>query len=231
MHIRKSYVKQFFESWGGTWPSRGSYRVYGAITGSMCHLREGRATIWKSLLFCQCKLIWSDNKINCETFLWVHSPEVFLDLFSGSSVALLTHSSCICNSAIPPPPPPKGALLLLHLPFLINVFIVLFLILFFVCVCSGEPRHIDPIGRNCHVDPVTATRYPHFTPFREKSPYVALTWKYDSGVPLYFGKPSYEALIPFSTKPHQNAFWYNNSWLGFQKILNYVPKERENFSA
>ena len=24
---------------------------------------------------------------------------------------------------------------------------------------------------------------------------------------------------------------YNNSWLGFLKILNYVPKERENLSA
>ena len=36
---------------------------------------------------------------------------------------------------------------------------------------------------------------------------------------------------PFSTRPHQNAFWYNNSWLGFLKILNYVPKEREKISA
>ena len=36
---------------------------------------------------------------------------------------------------------------------------------------------------------------------------------------------------PFSTRPHQNAFWYNNSWVGFLKILNYVPKEREKFSA
>ena len=32
---------------------------------------------------------------------------------------------------------------------------------------------------------------------------------------------------PFSTRPHQNVVWYNNSWLGFLKILNYVPKERE----
>ena len=29
---------------------------------------------------------------------------------------------------------------------------------------------------------------------------------------------------PFSTRPHQNAFWYNYSWLD---LLNYVPKERE----
>ena len=34
-----------------------------------------------------------------------------------------------------------------------------------------------------------------------------------------------------STRPHQNVVWYNNSWLGFLKILNYVPKERENISA
>ena len=34
-----------------------------------------------------------------------------------------------------------------------------------------------------------------------------------------------------STRPHQNVFWYNNYWLGFLKILNYVPKERESFSA
>ena len=31
--------------------------------------------------------------------------------------------------------------------------------------------------------------------------------------------------------PDQNVVWYNNSWLGFLKILNYVPKEREKFSA
>ena len=32
-----------------------------------------------------------------------------------------------------------------------------------------------------------------------------------------------------STRPHQNVVWYNNSWLGFLKILNYVglPKERK----
>ena len=36
---------------------------------------------------------------------------------------------------------------------------------------------------------------------------------------------------PFSTRPHQNVVWYNNSWLGFLKILNYmyVPKERTIF--
>ena len=28
------------------------------------------------------------------------------------------------------------------------------------------------------------------------------------------------ALNPFSTRPHQNVVWYNNSWLGFLKILN-----------
>ena len=31
----------------------------------------------------------------------------------------------------------------------------------------------------------------------------------------------------FSTRPHQN----NKSWLGFLKILNYVPKEREKYTA
>ena len=30
-------------------------------------------------------------------------------------------------------------------------------------------------------------------------------------------------------RPYWNAFWYNNSWLGFLKILNNVPKEREFF--
>ena len=38
-------------------------------------------------------------------------------------------------------------------------------------------------------------------------------------------------VFPLSTRPHQNVVWYNNSWLGFLKILNYVPKEREKFSA
>ena len=38
-------------------------------------------------------------------------------------------------------------------------------------------------------------------------------------------------LSPVSTGPHQNAFWYNNSWLGVLKILNYVPKEREKSYA
>ena len=39
--------------------------------------------------------------------------------------------------------------------------------------------------------------------------------------------------LKFSTRPHQNAFWYNNSWLGFLKILNYVglPKESKKLSA
>ena len=37
---------------------------------------------------------------------------------------------------------------------------------------------------------------------------------------------------PLSTRPHQNVVWYNNSWLGFlKKNLNYVPKEREKYSA
>ena len=45
------------------------------------------------------------------------------------------------------------------------------------------------------------------------------------------GSRSYLQINPFSTRPHQNVVWYNNSWLGFLKILNYVPKERENFSA
>ena len=38
-----------------------------------------------------------------------------------------------------------------------------------------------------------------------------------------------KSINPFSTRPHQNAFWYNNSWLGFLKILNYVPKDRDFF--
>ena len=37
---------------------------------------------------------------------------------------------------------------------------------------------------------------------------------------------------PFSTRPHQSAFWYNNSWLGFvKKILIMYQKKEENFSA
>ena len=31
--------------------------------------------------------------------------------------------------------------------------------------------------------------------------------------------------------PHQTVVWCNNSWLGFLKILNYVPKEREKYTA
>ena len=39
-------------------------------------------------------------------------------------------------------------------------------------------------------------------------------------------------LNQLSTRPHQNVVWYNNSWLGFLKILNYAQKEvRETFSA
>ena len=39
---------------------------------------------------------------------------------------------------------------------------------------------------------------------------------------------------PLSTRPHQNVglvyiYIYNNSWLGFLKILNYVPKERDKY--
>ena len=34
---------------------------------------------------------------------------------------------------------------------------------------------------------------------------------------------------PFSTRPHQNVFWCNNSWLHFFFIVNYVPKERDFF--
>ena len=36
----------------------------------------------------------------------------------------------------------------------------------------------------------------------------------------------FSLLNPFSSRPHQNAFWYNNSWLGFLKILTYLSKER-----
>ena len=39
------------------------------------------------------------------------------------------------------------------------------------------------------------------------------------------------AFNPLSTRPHENVVWYNNSWLGFLKILNYVPKEREKYTA
>ena len=45
-----------------------------------------------------------------------------------------------------------------------------------------------------------------------------------------------KTLNPFSTRPHQNVVWHNNSWIGFLKILNYictlyVPKEREKIPA
>ena len=42
---------------------------------------------------------------------------------------------------------------------------------------------------------------------------------------------SFVLLSPFSPRPHWNAFWYNDSGLGFLKILNYVPKEREKLCA
>ena len=32
----------------------------------------------------------------------------------------------------------------------------------------------------------------------------------------------WDVSFPLSTRPHQNVVWYNNSWLGFLKILNYV---------
>ena len=34
---------------------------------------------------------------------------------------------------------------------------------------------------------------------------------------------------PLSTRPHQNVVWYNNSWLGFLKIMNYVPKKERKY--
>ena len=40
---------------------------------------------------------------------------------------------------------------------------------------------------------------------------------------------TFAPLNPLSTRPHQNVVWYNNSWLGFLKMLNYVPNERKNF--
>ena len=40
-----------------------------------------------------------------------------------------------------------------------------------------------------------------------------------------------QIINPLSTRPHQDVVWYNNSWLGFLKILNYVPKEREKYTA
>ena len=33
-------------------------------------------------------------------------------------------------------------------------------------------------------------------------------------------------LNPLSTRPHQNVVWYNNSWLGFLKILNLCTKRK-----
>ena len=32
---------------------------------------------------------------------------------------------------------------------------------------------------------------------------------------------------PLSTRPRQNVVWYNNSWLGFLKILNYTKRKRK----
>ena len=46
-----------------------------------------------------------------------------------------------------------------------------------------------------------------------------------------WSRASHMTINPFSTRPHRNAFWYNHSWLGFLKILNYVSKERENLMA
>ena len=68
--------------------------------------------------------------------------------------------------------------------------------------------------------------------------FTALSW--DSRKILYrgsFDPPPPPPVNPFSTRPHQNAFWYNYSCLGFLKcfvkIINYlyIPEERETFSA
>ena len=37
-----------------------------------------------------------------------------------------------------------------------------------------------------------------------------------------------EISLTHSALTHYNVVWYSNSWLGFLKILNYVPKERKN---
>ena len=39
------------------------------------------------------------------------------------------------------------------------------------------------------------------------------------------------ALIPLSTRPHQDVVWQNNSRLGFLKIQSYVPKAGEKGTA
>ena len=54
-------------------------------------------------------------------------------------------------------------------------------------------------------------------------------WK--GAQPFYNSSTIIGALNPLSTRPHQNVVWYNNSWLGFLNILNYVPKEREKYTA
>ena len=42
--------------------------------------------------------------------------------------------------------------------------------------------------------------------------------------------PGIDSINPLSTRPHQSVVWYNDSLLGFQKVPNYVPKEREKKS-
>ena len=42
--------------------------------------------------------------------------------------------------------------------------------------------------------------------------------------PAHFPLPL-ACLNPLSTTPHENVVWCNNSWLGFLKILHYVPQE------
>ena len=47
-----------------------------------------------------------------------------------------------------------------------------------------------------------------------------------AGEETFMGWPTNTHLFT-STRPHQNAFWYNNSWLGFLKILNYMYQKKE----
>ena len=56
--------------------------------------------------------------------------------------------------------------------------------------------------------------------------YYMSTLNYEINVNQY-----YIMNFPLSTRPHPNVVWYNNSWSDFLNILNYVPKEREKYTA
>ena len=52
-------------------------------------------------------------------------------------------------------------------------------------------------------------------------------WRYECQMtpPFKYALPLFN---PLSTRPHQNVVWYNNSWLGFLKILNLYRKKEKN---